>query len=52
METAKKTHQSKPFNGLVPLCIIFIILLGSPLFYFIINLMLGNEHLFNGIIMN
>ncbi|WP_156157976.1 hypothetical protein [Gordoniibacillus kamchatkensis] len=46
MKTPFTTGQKLENSGLLPLIIIFAVIMASPLFYFLINLMLGNEQLF------
>ncbi|WP_186445810.1 hypothetical protein [Paenibacillus cremeus] len=51
MKTTTRNYEPS-FKGLGLIVILFCAATASPLLYFLINLMLGNEHLFNGIIMN
>ncbi|WP_010502060.1 hypothetical protein [Paenibacillus elgii] len=42
-----KTNEPKPQNsGLLLVVILFFVILGSPLFYFMYHLMMGNEAMF------
>ncbi|MFC0212223.1 hypothetical protein ACFFK0_07085 [Paenibacillus chartarius] len=42
-------NSQKRFKGLLPLAVIMTAA-ASPVCYFVVNLMLGSVHLFNGII--
>jgi hypothetical protein len=46
----KRSDYQQKLDGLAPLTIAFFVLMFSPLFYFLINVMLGNEEIFSGII--
>jgi hypothetical protein len=48
MNTQKATEKKSDLRGLLPLIIIFVVLMVSPLAYFLINIMLGNTALFDG----
>lgn len=49
-ETNKRNDYQLTLDGLIPFSIISFVLIFSPLFYFLINVMLGNEAIFSGII--
>lgn len=46
MQTVIKTEKRKQFDGLPLVILVFCAVLSSPLVYFLIHLMLGNEELF------
>lgn len=46
MQTVIKTEKKKQFDGLPLVILVFCAVLSSPLVYFLIHLMLGNEELF------
>ncbi|SDC92657.1 hypothetical protein SAMN02799630_01747 [Paenibacillus sp. UNCCL117] len=46
MEVKNNQTQYQPYKGFPLLVLLFVVVLFSPLFYFVINLMLGNEAMF------